>query len=245
MKRALWISLLATLAFAVILIVRLPALWVAGLLPEGVSCTQPGGTLWNGSCNALVVRGMPLGYAAWQLHPAALLRGKVSAYVDVKRGSDYLRGDLEASSADEVLARNLQAELPLDPALIPQLPPYLSGHASVNLPQVRIENGRVTAVEGQLEAHDLVNGSQRMALGSYALRFPKADAGKEPVGELTSLNGPLDVQGTLTLTREPGFVVEGRVAAGPDASPQLIQQLGYLGAPDGEGKRPFSLAGTF
>ncbi|MGH8286318.1 MAG: type II secretion system protein N, partial [Steroidobacteraceae bacterium] len=57
--------------------------------------------------------------------------------------------------------------------------------------------------------------------------------------------GPLNVTGSLRLTREPGFVLDGLVAARPDASPELARQLQYLGAPDAGGRRPFSIAGTF
>jgi hypothetical protein len=49
----------------------------------------------------------------------------------------------------------------------------------------------------------------------------------------------------LTLTREPGFSVDGTVAAGADIHPQLARQLEYLGSPDAQGRRPFSVAATF
>jgi len=245
MKRTVWIALLAVFAFGVILIARFPATWAAGFLPSGISCTQLGGTLWNGSCDGLVAHGATLGNAVWDLQPSALFGRKLAGHVELTRGSDFVRANVEAGAGGNVVARNLQAEIPLDRALLPLLPPNLSGRAHIQLANLRVENGIVTAVEGNIEAHDLADGQQRMPLGSYALRFPQAAGGGEPTGQLSSLRGPLDVDGTLKLTREPGFVLEGRVAAGPEASPQLVQQLGYLGTPDADGKRPFSLSGTF
>jgi general secretion pathway protein N len=247
MKRAFWISLLAILAFAAILLVRLPVKWVAGWIPQGVSCAQLAGTVWNGRCNGLVAQGTQVGNLTWQLRPAALLSGKLAAHVELTRGSNFARGDVETASGGNISARNVTADLPLDRALIPQLPASLAGSATTNLAFIRVEKGIVTAVQGQLEAHDLVQseGGQPLPLGNYSLSFPAADPASEPVGQLKSLNGPLDVQGTLRLTREPGFVLEGLVAPAPNAPPKLVQQLGYLGAPDAQGKRQFSLAATF
>ena len=247
MKRAVWISLLALLAFAIILIARLPVQWVAGFIPKNISCAQLSGTVWNGTCSDLTAQGVQVGEVSWQLRALPLLSRKVSAHVDVARGAHFVRADVEASSDGRLIARNVQADVPLDRALIPQLPPNLTGDARANLAVLKVEKGAVTAVEGQLEADNLIQGagSQRAPLGDYSLTFPPADPSAEPVGQLKSLRGPLDVVGTLKLTREPGFVLEGQVAAGREAAPQLVRQLAYLGSPDEHGRRPFSLAATF
>lgn len=247
MKRAAWITLLAVLAFAVILIARLPVRWVSGFIPKNVSCAELAGTVWNGSCGGLVAQNIQVGNVAWQLRPSALFGRKLAGYIELTRGANYARGDIEASSGGTLTARNFQADMPLDPTLIPQLPRNLTGVVRANLQSIHIEKGAITSVEGLVEAHELVqsSGGNRLALGDYSLTFPAADPNQEPVGQLQSLSGPLNVQGTLRLTREPGFVLEGLVAAGPDASPQLAKELSYLGAPDAQGRRPFSVAATF
>jgi general secretion pathway protein N len=248
MKRGLWITLLAIVAFAAILIARLPAPWVAGFLPKNVTCAELSGTVWDGSCAGLVAQNVRVDTVSWQLRPLALFGGKLAGHIDVTRGTSFARGDIEAStSGNTITARNFQADMPLDPTLISQLPRDLSGVVRGNLQSIHIEKGAIISVQGQLEAHDLVqaSGGQRLGLGDYALTFPAADPSKEPVGQLRSLSGPLNVEGTLRLTREPGFVLEGLVAAGPGASPQLAKELSYLGAPDAQGRRPFSVAATF
>jgi general secretion pathway protein N len=247
MKRGIWITLLAILAFAAILIARLPVRWVSGFIPKNVTCTELAGTVWDGSCAGLVAQNVRLDGVSWQLRPLALFGRKLAGYIEVTRGANYVRGDIEAKSGGTLIAHNLQADMPLDPTLIPQLPRDLSGIVRANLESIHIENGAITAVKGLVEAHDLVQTSrgQRLVLGDYSLTFPAADPSKEPVGQLQSLSGPLNVQGTLRLTREPGFVLEGLVAPGPDASKQLVQELSYLGSPDAQGRRPFSVAATF
>ena len=67
----------------------------------------------------------------------------------------------------------------------------------------------------------------------------------EPTGKLRDLDGPLAVEGTLRLTRQPGFELEGLVAPRAGAEPALINNIRYLGSPDATGRRPFSVAGTF
>jgi general secretion pathway protein N len=247
MKRAVWISLLAILAFAVILIARLPVQWVAGFIPRNVTCTELSGTVWDGMCAGLVAQNVSVGNVAWQLKPSALFRRTLAGHIEVTQGTHFVRGDIEAASGQRISARNLQVDMPLDPTVIPQLPRSLSGLVRANLESIHIEKGGITSVQGLVEAHDLVQGSggKRLVLGDYSLKFPAADPSQEPVGQLQSLSGPLTVRGTLRLTREPGFVLEGLVAAGPQASPELARQLSYLGAPDAQGRRPFSVAATF
>ncbi len=247
MKRAFWISLLAILAFALILFLRFPASWAARWLPPGVTCNQLSGTIWTGTCSGLVAQGVQVDNASWQLQRVTLLTGRIVGHLEATRGTNFVRGDIEARSG-RLIARNLAVDLPLDRSMIPQLPAGLSGNANAQLRLLQIENGVLTAVQGDLEGHDLVNvdRGQRLVLGSYRVSFPVTDASKDPVGELRSLNGPLSVDGTLTLTRSPpGFVAKGTVAAHSDASPQLVQSISYLGSPDAQGRREFAVENTF
>lgn len=248
MKRAVWITLLAIVAFAIILIARMPVSWVAGFIPKSVTCAQLSGTVWNGTCAGLVAQSVQVGDVSWDLKALPLLKSKVAGSVDIRRGVNFARGEIEASlSGNVITARNFQADMPLDPTLIPQLPRNLAGAVKANLQSIHIEKQAVTSVQGTVEARDLVQGSggQRLTLGDYSLVFPAADPNAEPVGQLRSLSGPLNVEGTLKLTREPGFVLEGLVAPTPEAPPDLVREISYLGSPDAAGRRPFSLAATF
>ncbi len=40
MKRTLWITLLAIVGFAIILLVRMPASWLLGFLPPNIQCAD-------------------------------------------------------------------------------------------------------------------------------------------------------------------------------------------------------------
>ena len=244
MKRAIRISILAILAFAIILLVRLPASWVKGFVPPAVACSEIAGTAWNGSCTGLAYNGAPLGTLNWELHPLALFRGKVSAFLDLTRGQDFVRGDIEMGSGQTYVAHDLQAQMPLDPPLLPQLGSGFAGNVSVNLAYLKVEKNLVIAVEGQVQGTSLYSKGDRVALGGYSLTFPKTAGGGEPVGQLASLDGPLDFEGTLKLTRAPGWEVHGKARVKPETPPAFVEQLKF--APqDPDGRRQIDLEGTF
>lgn len=245
MKRAIWISLLAILGFAIILLMRLPASWLKGFLPPNVSCTDISGTAWDGACAGVAYNGTTLGNLEWQLHPLALLRGKLSAFVDLTRGDDFIRGDIEAGSGGNIVAHDLQAQMPLDPPLVPRMSSGFSGNASANLAYARVEKGVLATLEGQIETTSLYSKRDRMTIGSYSVTFPKADPAAEPVGKVMALDGPVDFEGTLRLTRAPGWAIDGKVRVKPETPPELAKQLAYLGTPDADGTRPLRLEGTF
>jgi general secretion pathway protein N len=243
-NRGLWIGLLAVLAFVVIVLARLPASWVIPANNPKASCASVDGSLWNGVCTGLTVGRTSVGDVSFELHPLRLFMGKLAAHL-VSRGDITLTTDLELGLGERITARNLVADFPLDPALIPGLPPSVSGRAHLDLALARIEHGIITQLQGRIEAHDLEERSgQDTLLGSYSITFPAAASG-EPTGQLRDLDGPLAVEGTLRLTREPGFDLEGLVAARAGAPQELVNNIRFLGSPDASGRRPFALAGTF
>ena len=245
MKRAIWIALLAALAFAAIFLARMPAAWVIPTGNARAACASVDGSLWNGTCLGLTVNRTPVGDLTWQLHPSRLLLGKLAARLELTREAASAHADLEIGYGGRITAHNLVADVPLDPAVIPNIPPTVRGHAHLDLALARIEHGAITELQGRIEARDLEDRSGAdTPLGSYVVTFAGGGGG-EPTGKLRDLEGPLAVEGTLRLTREPGFDLEGLVAARPGAPPELVNNIRFLGSPDASGRRTFSVAGTF
>jgi general secretion pathway protein N len=243
-KRGIWITLLAAAAFLAIFIARLPAAWV---IPPGAArgaCTSLEGSLWSGECAGLTIERRPAGDLSWELHPLQLLLGRLAGHVSLAGPAATLGADVEAGFGGRVTVRHLTGDLPLDPALMPGLPPELHGRAHLDLSLARIEHGAVTELAGRIEARDLEDRSVHATpLGSYVVTFPGGPG--EPTGRLRDLEGPLAVEGTLRLKRAGGFELEGLIAARSNAPPELIDNIRFLGSPDASGRRPFSLAGNF
>ena len=244
MTRSVWIIGAALLAFAAILVVRLPASWVVPAPGKAIAgCMSTEGTLWSGSCSGLIVDGRPVGDLTWELHPLRLLAGRLAAHVTLAGAGMQGSADAEAGLHRHLLARNLTARLPLDPQLLPGLPGGVRGQAQLALPLAEVQGGIVTALQGRIEVHDLVSPDGPTRLGSYVVEFPAA-AG-EIAGRVRDLDGPLSVDGVLKLTRQGGFDIQGTVAPKPGAPPALTNNLGFLGSPDAAGRREFSLTGTY
>jgi hypothetical protein len=243
-KRAFWPALLAVVAFAVILIARIPVAWVVPQASAARFCASLDGTVWSGSCVGLSVGGRALGDVSWELHPLRLAAGRLAAHVTLAHGMTSAGGDVELGLGGRITLRNLLADGPLDAALIPGLPVTLRGTAHVELALVQIQHGIIRELQGRIEAHDLEDRSGNdTALGSYLVSFPGGSG--PPTGTVRDLDGPLAVEGTLRLTAQPGFELEGFIAPRKGAAPEIVNNIRLFGSPDASGRRPFSMSGTF
>jgi general secretion pathway protein N len=243
-RGSLWIALLAAAAFVAIVLARMPAAWVLPARGPQWACASVDGSLWGGICAGLTVSGTPLGDMSWELHPLRLLTGRLAAHLTLSHGPGDAAADVELTFGQRLTARNVLADLPLDPALLPSVPANLHGRAHLELALVEVQRGVIRQLQGRIEARNLEERSgNNTPLGSYSVSFPGGSG--DPVGTLRDLEGPLALEGTLRLTPAPGFELEGVIAARHGAPPELVNSLRFLGSPDATGRRPFSLSGTF
>jgi len=246
MKRTVTVIVLVIVAFAAIVVARLPASW---LLPKGganFSCASVEGSIWSGYCSGLTVRGTALGDLSWQLRPGRLLLGRLAAHIDLEHPpASFARADIEIGLGGTVVARNLTASLPLDPTVLPAVPPTLTGVVHVDLALARVtKKGIVTGLEGSIEASNLVDHSGYVTpLGNFTVTFP--GGGSQPTGNLQDAGGPLAVTGTIVLTPQPGYDLSAYVTPRASASQPLVNAIQFLGSPDAQGRRQFAMSGTY
>jgi hypothetical protein len=242
------ITVLAVVAFAVIVVARLPASWVVPAPPAAVSCATVDGSIWSGTCGGLVVQGSALGDLVWDIHALRLLTGKLSANIVLTRPTGSVRGDFDVGVGKSLTARNVLADLPLDQDLMSLMPVNLRtvhGTAHADIAFAHVVKNIVTQLQGHIELHDLEDhGRDVLPLGNYSLTFPGGSG--DPTGQLQDMGGPLAVQGTVRLTQDmPGFELQGYITPRADAAPALLNQLQYLGSPDAQGRRQFGTTVTF
>ena len=246
MKRTVTVIILVVVAFAAIVLARLPASWVLPTSGANFSCGSVEGSLWSGYCSNLTVQGAALGDLTWQLRPVRLFVGKLAAHIDLEHPpATSARGDVEMGLGGTVTARNLTASLPLDPRVLPGVPPTLTGSLHLDLALARVtKKGVVSSLQGRIEAHDLVDRSGYVTpLGNFAVTFP--GGGSQPRGNLEDIGGPVAVQGTLVLTPQPGYDLSGYVTPRATASQALVNAIEILGSPDAQGRRQFGMSGTY
>ena len=246
MKRTVIVIVLGVVAFAAIVLARLPASWVLPSRGANFSCVSVEGSLWSGYCSGLTVNGAALGDLTWQLRPARLFLGKLAAHIDLEHPpTTSARGDVEIGLGGTVVARNLTASLPLDPTLLPGAPPTLSGSLHLDLALARVtKKGVVSKLQGRIEANDLVDRSGYVTpLGNFAVTFP--GGGSEPTGDVQDIGGPLAVEGKLVLTPQPGYDLSGYVTPRASATQPLVNAIQMFGSPDAQGRRQFGMSGTY
>jgi hypothetical protein len=247
MRRLPWRAIAAAaLLFLVVLVVRLPASWLRTYLPQGITCREVSGTIWSGECQGLALSGVPAGDLDWDMQPGALLRGRLGGSFAISQPLGNARADFEAASGGRLTLRALQARFTLEPALARAVPQGLSGQVALDITLLELEGRRVRALRGRIETHELVQRSPTpVPLGAYELRF---DSPPQPngdiVGVVRDLGGPVAFDGTLRLTPQPGYLLEGRVAGRAGIDPNLESQFALLGAPEADGRRPLSVEGT-
>lgn len=244
MNNKWWLA--ALLLFALTVVARLPSRWALQAAPDGVSCEEPAGSVWRGHCTRLQVAGMAIGPVSWRLHPLPLLLARGD--VDLTSHDARLPGSAQLTlrSGGRLEAHALRASMPLDSGLLPLFPNGWSGQLELDLSTLTLAAGHVKALQGVINANALKQLNPLMPFGSYQLRFA-ARATREDliIGALRDSGGPLAVTGTLQLRTSGDYELNGTAAARSDATPELVRAVEFLGQADAQGRRPFSLTGTY
>lgn len=245
--RRLPLILAGVAAFAITLLAALPARFIIPLLPATVSVGMIDGTLWHGHTDSLALNGRDLGALRWRLLPLQLFRGRLALDFELTRADGQARGRLAMGLGDRFETRNLTATLPFAALAGSVAPKGWSGSVDANLARLALRPGAVPEIEGILEVRDLrAPPPDGAAIGNYRVTFDATSRQDDQlVGKLQDLEGPMQVTGTVSLAADRSYVVEGLVAPRAGASESITRTLQYLGAPDAQGRRPFSVAGTY
>jgi general secretion pathway protein N len=235
-------------AFLLLALVTLPARVVLSYFhPPGVTLTGVSGSIWSGRAQAVRSGAMHIGSVEWKLALVPLFTGKLGADVKVTRTDGFIQASVAASPAGTVTLRDLDAQLPLGALPSNVAPGGWTGALRLKLAQLTLANGWPVAASGTVDVADLVGPANRpAALGSYKVVFPAegAASGDSFSGALSDTGGPLAVNGTVQLSRNRSYLVNGMIATRPGAPSDMTRTLEILGPPDDQGRREFTLEGT-
>jgi hypothetical protein len=231
-----------------VLVLYLPASWFAAFLPAQVKCREIGGSIWNGECLGLRYQAAELGDATWNLSVGGVLSGRLRGDVDLRGGSIALRADLDTDFKGAGELRKVTARIPLDPAVLPQLPPNQRGTVTADLARVVLKAGPVLQLmQGFVEVHDLRQlGAQPLELGSYRVDF---DGASNPLGEvhgkLRDIGGPFVLEGTVNLQPPSSYLVHGRIAGRTAQAEDIVREITLGAPPDASGRSEISFEGSY
>jgi hypothetical protein len=248
-RSALILTVIAGLAvFLVVLVLYLPASWIASALPAGMRCNELGGSVWHGECLGLQYQGTTLGDATWNLAPSRAFTGRLSGDVEVRGAALNGRADLDTNFSGVGEMREIALNVTLDPALLPLSPQQQRGTLLARLARLEVGPGLAPrAIEGTLELRDFRQvGAQPMDLGSYQVTFDgSAPQNGALVGKLKDLGGPYIVDGTVKLTPPNGYLVQGYITGRTANAERVVREITLGVMPDASGRSTFSFEGSY
>lgn len=247
-SRGGWIAAGAA-AYVLFLLITLPAsLVVARLAKHGVISSATTGSVWHGQVTGLQVGVLNLGNAEWNMRFLPLLTGKLAADIKLTQPDGFANARVATSLSGRIILSDVSASLPLQ-SIVGRggLPGGWVGKAQAKLTKLEIKDGWPLALQGTLDLIDVTGpASQPNNIGAYRIKFPTDNASADALtGTLESLEGAaIDVTGTLKFAADRSYQLDTLVAARGNAPPSLAQGMQYLGPPDAQGRRPFSVSGT-
>ncbi len=236
------------LVFVGVLVLYLPASWLAPMLPPQLRCAELGGSLWQGECLGAEFQGAKLGDATWNLAPGSAIAGRLAGDVEVRGGALIAHADLDLKLNGSGELRNVTARFPLDPAFVAQFPRDQRGTIVIDLKRVVLADGRaLSQLQGTIELHEFRQvGSNPLALGSYRLTFDgTTQSNGTTVGQVRDLGGPFAVEATLTLTPPNNYLVQGFMTGRSASAERLVREITLGAPPDASGRSAFSFEGSY
>ena len=245
MKRGGFIAA-GIVAFLVCLVAMIPATQLTGRLPPGATLSGVSGTIWSGKARALAVNGRPFGALAWSCRPWRLLMLQWSCVLSLAPPGGRVEADLAGNFGDQLAAHELRGQVPISLFEGIATPRGWTGNLELDIGEVKFTGRRPAAAKGTLYLRQLrAPGANGQLLGDFELVVGEGTVGGEALnGRLRDLGGPLHVRGAVELRDDGRYLLSGDAAPGPGAGPAIFDALGFLGPPDSQGRRPFTIEGT-
>jgi general secretion pathway protein N len=234
-------------AFLVFALITLPAnVVVPRIQPEGVTLAGLDGSVWNGSAQVLQIGGVHVGSVSWKLQPLALFTLQIAADVDLKRTDGFARGGVRMG-ANRVRLEDFSASLPIG-VLSPQLAPGgWAGSINARFAELTLVDQWPVSANGTVDLIDLTGPARQPAnLGTFQLKFPiESNEANTLAGSIIDIDGPIRITGRIDLkAADRSYLIDALVATKPAAPASFSRTLQFLGPPDAQGWRQFSLSGT-
>ncbi len=233
-------------AFLVFLVAMVPASQVAGRLPAGIALDGLSGTIWSGRARTLAVEGRPLGALQWSCRPWRLILLEWSCRIGLEPPGGEVTGDFSGDFTGSFVGRGIQGTTPISNFEGIATPRGWTGNLELDLDAFAVKSRLPESATGRLYLRGLrAPGANGERLGDFELVVGEGSVGSATLnGRLRDLGGPLHVRGAIELFSDGRYLLSGDAAPGPGAGPAIFDTLDFLGPPDSQGRRPFTIEGT-
>lgn len=233
-------------AFLVFLVALVPAGQLARRLPPGLALDGVAGTIWSGQARSLAIDGHPLGALRWSCRPWRLIVLEWSCTIGIQPAGGDVAGEFTGGFDGDLVGHDIRGSTPIGNFEGIATPRGWTGTLEVDLDELRVEARRPQSATGTLYLRSLRGpGPRGELLGDFELVVGEGSVGGATLnGRLRDLGGPLHVRGAIELFEDGRYLLRGDAAPGPGAGPAILDTLGFLGPPDRQGRRPFTIEGT-
>lgn len=224
--------------FLLLLIYQAPARTLVWLAPENLTVSGLTGTIWAGEAARawVTIDGKPLmlGHLDWQIRPWRLFWGAPVVF-SATWGEQKLKTRAGPTATGKWMLRDTQVSVD---AQIFRLffPLYLGGRAAGNFARLEVADSRVVSVWGSALLSDAVWTARggNLPLGTYHISLDADKAGLGVMGEVTTFEGALVLEGTVMLS--PDSYQVALSATGPVARDESFRRaVTMLASPTADG----------
>ena len=250
MKRTLGYGLLGLAAFLLFLLLRVPASLVTGQVGTRLSdfsVQDVEGTATEGTMLGARWRGARIERLTWRWRPLALLLGRLEFNLSADDPEIKLTGNAAMGLGRQVHFRDLAGRLPLARLgnLAGNLP--LQGTVEFALPELDLgATGRPLVARGTVRLLNLrtaLNPPTSISIGDFVVQLDSTST--EGVrGKIKDNDGPLVLDGTLSLLPDGRYRFDGQAAVRDAANQSLRQAMSLLGPPGGDGRWTLNFSGV-
>jgi hypothetical protein len=248
--RARWLVAAGVLAFAVSLLLRVPAAlayqWLDGRQQAAVRLHDIRGTAFRGEAKGVLFGDLVADQVRWRWSPAGLLQASFTLDTRIVSPTLSLQGRLGVAPGDRLAAERLNGRVPLSAVSRRLLggPGPLQGNLEPDQLDLSWRQGALSGIRGNLYLRSLQlpqPTGPAIPLGDVLLSF--AGEGSPWRGEIRDDGGPVRLAGQLSISADGAYALNLLASAREQGSPQAAV-LATLGAADAEGRHRLSLAGA-
>jgi len=200
------------------------------------------GTVWRGSATEGQAAGLYIRNLYWTFKPLSLLTGKLAFNTRMDPAGGFMQTDLFTGMNGDILFENLEGAVSIGALRDLIQIPGLDGRISLQFSALEIIDNLPATANGVAEITNLfVAGLSSAPIGDFRAEFSSTSDGI--LASIEDTAGMFDLAGTLRVSPDGVYSLIGLIAPTTTTTPQVIEQLRFLGSPNARGQREFRLEG--
>jgi len=168
--------------------------------PSQVVMSGISGTVWRGQAREATVDGFYLRDLKWRFRPLSLFTAKIGLSIDTRFVSGFATGDI-AIGMSTVIAKNLQANLPIGAIQTAAAFGATGGSVSADITELKLDDGLPVVADGSLKIVGLTLPMvQRQPRGGFKAEMFTTETGIS--ASIHNASAGIDLAGSLQLAND-------------------------------------------